>query len=60
MEIVYFTLVAGVLYFAANFILNRIETHLGRHLKHRSVIFLLILLGLALPSFALLRGLAGQ
>lgn len=59
MEIVYFTLVAIALYFAADWILLRIESHLGRTLKQRSVVFFFILLVLAVTSFAAIRSLGG-
>ena len=59
MEILYFTLAAIMLYFAADWILNRIETAAGRRFEYRSLIFFAILLVMALTSFALIRQLAG-
>ncbi len=59
MEIVYFTVVAIGLYFASDWLLRRIETARGEPLEHRSVVFLLILLSLALASFSLIRYLTG-
>ena len=44
MEIVYFTVVAIVLYLAANSILERVERSMGRRLEYRTVAFFLILL----------------
>ena len=55
MEIVYFTVVAAILYLAADRILQRIEIAAGKRLEHRSLIFFAILLTLALASFALIR-----
>ncbi len=59
MSIVYFTLVAIVLYFAADWILERIEVTAGKRLEHRSLIFFVILLTLALSSFSLIQHYAG-
>lgn len=59
MEAVYFTLVAIGLFFAADWLLERIEIARGERLEHRSLIFLFILLPLALASFALIRLLGG-
>lgn len=59
MEILYFTLAAILLYMAADWILNRIETAAGRRFEYRSLIFFVILLLMAVSSFALLRQLAG-
>jgi hypothetical protein len=60
MNILYFTLTAVLLYLAADWILNRIETAAGRRFEYRSLIFFAILLAMALTSFALIRHLAGQ
>jgi hypothetical protein len=59
MEVLYFTLVAIVLYVVSDRILERIEVARGARLEHRSLVFLGILLGLALVSFAVIRQLAG-
>ena len=58
MDAVYFFLVAILLYFAADWALRRIETALGRTLEHRMLVFFVLLLTLALVSFALIRRLA--
>ena len=58
METVYFTLVAIALYFVSDWLLVRLETHLGRRLEHRSLVFFAIILALALVSFALIRHLS--
>jgi len=59
MSIVYFTLVAIVLYFAADWILERVEIAAGKRLEHRSLIFFAILLTLALTSFSLIQSYTG-
>jgi len=53
-EIIYFTLVAIGLYFAADWVLNRIETARGSRFENRSVIFFVIMLGLTLAAFQLI------
>jgi hypothetical protein len=58
MEALWFTLVAVVLYLAADRILLAIEAALGRTLEYRSLIFFGLLLGMALVAFALIRRLA--
>lgn len=55
MEAVYFTLVAILLYFVADFILDRMERAAGRRFDNRSLIFFGILLVLALGSFSAIR-----
>ncbi len=52
MEMIYFAVVAIVLYFAAGWILDRIESHLGRRLEQRSIAFFFILLVLAILVFS--------
>ena len=53
-EIVYFTLVGIGLYFASDWILDRIETMRGNRFENRSIIFFVIILVLALVSFQLI------
>ena len=60
MESLYFVVVAVILYFGADWILNRIETAAGRRFEYRTVVFFAILLTLALVSFALIRRYAGN
>lgn len=55
LEIVYFTLAAIALYVVADWILDRVESALGRRLEYRSLLFFAILLVLAVTSFALIR-----
>lgn len=59
MEILYFTLVAAVLYLAADWIVRGIEMMRGGVLPYRSIVFFGILLTLALSTFALLRRILG-
>jgi len=54
-EAIYYTIVAIILYVAADRILNRIEVAAGKRHKYRSLIFFGILMTLALASFALIR-----
>ena len=53
-EIVYFTLVGIGLYFASDWILDRIETVRGVRFENRSVVFFVIILVLAVASFQLI------
>lgn len=55
MSVVYFTIVAIILYFAADWLLERMEIAAGRRLEYRSLIFFVILLALALSSFSLIQ-----
>lgn len=59
-SIVYFTLVAIVLYVISDRILDRIEVAAGRRFEYRSLIFFVILLTLALASFTLIRTYTGN
>ena len=60
MSIIYFTLVAALLYLFSDWVLQRVEAAAGRRFEHRSLIFFAILLTLALTSFSLLGDLAGS
>jgi hypothetical protein len=60
MEMLYYTLVAVVLYVGADWILNRIEIAAGQRLEYRSLVFFVILLAMAMTSFALIRHFGGQ
>ena len=60
MEMIYYTLVALVLYVGADWILNRIEIAAGRRLEYRSLVFFVILLAMAMTSFALIRHYGGE
>ena len=59
MEAVAYIVVGLVLYFAADWLLDRIEVAAGRRLESRSLIFFGILLGLALIVFPLIRHFLG-
>ncbi len=59
-SIVYFTLVAIVLYVVSDRILDRIEVAVGRRFEYRSLIFFVILLTLALATFTLIRTYTGN
>ena len=56
MDLVYFTLVAVGLYFAADWLLDRIERARGARFENRQVVFFAIILPLALAAFWLVRG----
>lgn len=55
MESLYYTIVAILLYLVADWILQRIEVFRGVKFEQRSIIFFIILLTLAVTSFALIR-----
>ena len=55
MDLVYFTLVAIGLYFAADWLLDRIERARGARFENRQVVFLAIILPLALAAFWLVQ-----
>lgn len=57
MELIYYTIAAIVLYGVSDFILNSIETRMGKRLPNRSFIFLIIITILAMGSFSLIRAL---
>jgi len=59
LEIVYFTLVAALLYLSSNWIVERIEIAAGRRFQNRSLLFFGILLTLALVTFSLIRAYTG-
>lgn len=54
MQAVYFTLVAIGLYFASDWLLDRIERARGERFKNRQVVFFGIILLLALITFQLI------
>jgi len=54
-DILYFTLVAALLYLFSNWLVDRIEIASGRRFQYRSLLFFGILLTLALISFNLIR-----
>jgi len=54
-EVIYFTLVAILLYLVADIAVRKIESVVGRTLEYRSLVFFAILLTLAIVVFALIR-----
>ena len=60
MQIVYFTLVAALLYLLSNWVVDRLEIAAGRRFENRSLLFFAILLTLALISFYLIRTYTGN
>lgn len=59
MSIVYFTLVAAILYLFSDWVLQRVEAAAGRRLEHRSIVFFCILLALTLASFSFIGHMTG-
>ncbi len=57
MEMIYYTLAGIVLYFAADWILDRIEQTIGHRFSHRNVLFFVIILLLSVGTFQLLQSL---
>jgi len=55
MEFVYYTIAGIVLYLGSDWILNRIEISRGERFQHRSVIFFVIILVLAVVSFRIIE-----
>ena len=60
MNVIYFTLVAALLYLFSDWLLQRVEVAVGRRLEHRSLVFFGILLTLALTSFSLIENFTGS
>lgn len=59
MSMVFFTIVAIILYVTADWLLERVEVAAGRRLKNRSLIFFVILMTLAVSSFSLIQHYTG-
>jgi hypothetical protein len=57
MDIVWFTLVALGLYFAADYLLDWLERRRGARFENRQVVFFAIILPLALAAFWIMRNL---
>ena len=55
MEMVYYTIVAVILYLVSDYILNTIEMKLGKRLPQRSFYFFIIITILALVTFSFIR-----
>ena len=59
-SIVYFTVVAVALYLVSDRLLEMIERKAGNRLEHRSLVFFVILLSLALITFSLIQQQTGD
>jgi len=59
MDLVYFTVVAIGVYFAADWLLDWLERRRGERFENRQVVFFAIILPLALAAFWLMRHLSG-
>jgi len=55
LEVLYYTVVAACLYFASDWILDRIEVSRGERFKNRSIVFFLIILILSVISFGFMK-----
>jgi len=55
LEVVYYTLVAAMLYLVSDWLLDRIEITRGARFKHRSIVFFFIILVLAFISFSVIK-----
>ena len=54
MEFIYYTIAGIVLYLGSDWLLNRLEMSRGKRFEHRSVIFFVIILVLAVGSFRMI------
>jgi hypothetical protein len=59
MNAVWFTVVGIALYFISDWVLERAEVTAGRRFEHRTLLFFVILLSLALITFAIIQQLTG-
>ncbi|MEO5363567.1 MAG: hypothetical protein H7838_08090 [Magnetococcus sp. DMHC-8] len=55
MEMVYYTVAGVLLYFAADWILERLERARGQRFPHRSLVFFVIILILSVGVFQLIQ-----
>lgn len=55
MEFVYYTIAGIALYLGSDWILNRIEISRGKRFEHRSVVFFVIILVLAVVTFRIIE-----
>lgn len=56
----YYTLIAILLYFLSDWILNRIEYAMGKRLKYRSVVFFFIIMTLSVTAFEYIGRIVGE
>lgn len=54
MEIISFALIAVLLYFVSDWLVNRIESRRGERLEHRTLVFFAIISILAMATFSLI------
>jgi len=59
MAMLLYTLTGIVLYVVADWVLTRLEARAGRVFEHRTIVFFVLLLSMALVSFAIIRFLLG-
>lgn len=52
LQVLYFTATAIILYFLSDWLLQKAESIAGRRFEHRSIIFFVILVTLAVGSFS--------
>jgi hypothetical protein len=57
MASIYYILTGIVLYFAADWVLRRIEAQAGHVLEHRTLVFFALIATMAVVSFAVIRAL---
>jgi zinc transporter ZupT len=55
MAFIYYTIAGIVLYLGSDWLLNRIEMSRGKRLEHRSAIFFVIIVVLAVGSFQMIE-----
>lgn len=55
MQFVVYTVTAILLYLFSDWILNKIEASRGKRLEHRSIVFLVIIMVLAIGSFKIIE-----
>jgi len=55
MVFVYYTIAGITLYLVSDWILNRIEISRGERLQHRSIVFFVIILVLAVVTFRIIE-----
>ena len=60
MEFVYYTIAGIALYLGSDWILNRIEISRGKRFEHRTGIFFVIILVLAIVSFRIIEYLTSK
>ena len=55
MELIYYTIAALLLYGISDYILNTIEIRIGKRLRNRSLVFLVIIAVLSISSFSIIQ-----